>query len=85
MMRRFIVMHNSEPGWSSTDAAKDWIYRQERPSDYRVVEIKVDPVTERICDIQKECELDAAFARGAEMERRLMRLRFGLGVPGDSQ
>lgn len=44
---------------------------------WRVVEITAEPITQRLSDAQHAAELEAAYIRGAEMERKLMRFRLG--------
>ena len=88
-MKAFICMHESEAGFDSSAAAMDWLdaVHAEDRSEWRVVEIKMEPVTQRLCDEKRRrrhaSELEAAYLRGVEMERRRMRLRLGLGVAGD--
>lgn len=84
-MKAFICMHESEAGFDSSAAAMAWLdaVHAEDRSKWRVVEITMEPVTQRLRDEQHASELEAAYIRGVEVERRHMRLRLGLGVAGD--
>lgn len=84
--RRFIAMHESETGFDSPAAVRDWLssQRAENYTEFRVVEIMIDPVTEKLCFGQVAQAREEGYIAGIEMERKLMRLRLGLAVPGDS-
>jgi hypothetical protein len=85
MSKAFICMHESEAGFDSSEEAMAWldaIHAEDR-NNWRVVEVTMEPVTQRMRDEQHASELEAAYIRGVEMERKLMRLRLGLAVAGD--
>lgn len=84
--RRFIALHASQTGLDSPAAVLDWLGRQypEGHAEFRVVEILIDPVTEKLCFGEVAQAREAGYVAGMEMERKLMRLRLGLAVPGDS-
>lgn len=86
MSKAFICMHITEAGFDSAAEAMDWldtVHADDRDK-WRVVEVTMEPVTQRIRDEHHAAELEAAYIRGVEMERKLMRLRLGLAVPGDN-
>lgn len=78
-------MHESESGFDSPAAVLDWIAATKEPDDgkWRVVEILVDPVTEKYGGGEVARAREQGYIAGIEMERKLMRLRLGLAVPGD--
>ncbi len=84
--RRFIAMHETEAGFDSPAAVQDWLgaVHGEDYAKWRVVEILVDPVTERLANGQVARAREEGYIAGIEMERKLMRLRLGLAVKGDS-
>ena len=85
MKRAFICMHESEAGFPDSKAAMDWLdhVHSEDRDKWRVVEISVDPVTEALIDAERAELIDAAFLRGIEHARKLLRFRLGLAVLED--
>ena len=83
-MRRFIAMHESETGFESPAAVLDWFAATKEPDHgFRVVEIIVDPVTERFAGGEISLAREQGYAEGLAMARRLMRIQLGIAVPGD--
>ena len=76
-MKRYVWMHKTEAGFSH-EGALEWIERRDDKDEYRLVEIKVDPVTEAL-SIRAQAERDQEmFEHGVEHERS--RLRNLLGI-----
>ena len=78
-MRRFIAMHEGEAGFESTEAVEKWIAStRNEPEKWRVVEIIVDPVTEKVANLKHKIELDEAYRKGYETHKEEMIQRLGL-------
>ena len=83
--RMFIALHESAVGFDSPADVRNWI-NANRKGDYKrwlVAEVIVDPVTETIDSAQIAKAREEGYIYGVEMERKMMRLRLGLAVPGD--
>lgn len=80
--RRFIAMHKTEVGFDSPAAVKDWLgaVHADDYSQWRIVEISVDAVTEKLCHGQVAQAREEGYIAGVEAERQRMRLHLGLGV-----
>lgn len=77
-MKRYVVMHSSEPGFVDSISAKWWIDHQENPGEYRVVEILADPVTIMLADQTLKNATDLAYHDGYEQARAEIRRKLGL-------
>lgn len=81
----YIVMHETEAGFKSVHEAQRWIdhtYPEEK-SRFRVVPLAEDDTVNKLVAEERSREVDAAYLRGMEMARKLLRLQLGLAVPGD--
>lgn len=77
-MRRFIAMHSTEAGFSTTAEAKAYIAKTGEPEQWRVIEILPDPVTEQIADEEIKQALERMYIRGKQAERERIRAVLGL-------
>lgn len=78
-------MHETEPGFDSPGAVRDWLDKV-HGYDYdkwRVVEIHIEPATDRIAQGQVATAREEGYIAGAEMTRRLLRLQLGLATAAD--
>ena len=76
--RRFILMREDEAGFDSIKQAKKVAQTYKDGDKYRVVEILVDPVTEKIADNDHIYELECAYERGKNDARAEIKSKLGL-------
>ena len=77
-MRRFIVMHETEAGFSSIVEAERYISRMGFPEDWRIIEIPIDPVTEKVAANELAEAVKSAKMMGIQQERERIRNMLGL-------
>lgn len=79
-MRRFIAMHKTEAGFSSTVEVENYISKMGIPDDWRIVEIHVDPVTEKVAAEELVKAVKSAKLLGIQSERERIRNLLGLNL-----
>ena len=72
-MRRFIAMHKTEAGFSSTVEVEHYISRMGIPEDWRIIEIPIDPVTEKVAANELAEAVKSAKMMGIQQERERIR------------
>lgn len=78
-IRRFIAMHETESGFSSPQAVREWVGENcEDPLKWRVVEVHVSPVTEQIAEDDRAFAAKQAYRRGVREERQRIIKLLGL-------
>lgn len=84
-MKRFICMEPNEIGWATREQAQEWADApHNKGKHFRVVEVTdCDAKACARAEQERHDELEAQYAAGMEMARRLLRLQLGLAVPGD--